>query len=308
MAVKRVRVRINGAWVELTENSEGKYEGSIAAPNTTSWNLDGHYYPVTVEAEDMASNIVTADDTHSSLGDDLRLFVREITKPTIAFTAPASGAHLPTNTPQIAFQLRDESNGSGVKISTLAIRVDGGSTITNTSPGVDVTTVSGGYSVTYTPQTALDDGEHTVTVNIEDNDGNLANQASRSFVVDTVPPELNITAPSEELTYQNVMSLLVEGTTNDNQSSSVIVEIALNGGIPESVPVDTGGNFSATLTLTEGTNTILITATDKAGKVSDVERTVIVDTAAPTVNAITIVPNPVNVGQSYVITVDVTDD
>jgi len=118
MAVNTVRVQINGTWVTLTKNATtGKYEGTIAAPNITSYNVNAsHYYPVTVEAIDLASNVTTANDSHATLGSQLKLFVKEVTKPTIAFTAPASGAYLASNTPAISLQLRDETNGSGIKI------------------------------------------------------------------------------------------------------------------------------------------------------------------------------------------------
>lgn len=309
MAVKKVRVQINGSWVELTKNgSTGKYEGTIAAPNITSFNVNaGHYYPIIAEAEDLAGNITTATDAHATLGSKLKLFVKEITKPTIVFTAPASGAYIGTNTPPITLQLRDEANGSGIKITTLSIKIDGATTITNTSPGVVVTTVSNGYDVTYTPQTALSDGSHTVVVNIQDNDGNAATAVSRSFIVDTVPPELNITTPSEVTSYQNIAGLTVVGTTNDATSSPVTVTVKLNTGSATAATVDGSGNFTKALTLVEGTNTIIITATDKASKTSSVTRTVILDTVAPVITNITIAPNPVNVGNSYIITVEATD-
>lgn len=308
MAVKTVRAQINGSWVTLTKNNlTGKYEGTIAAPNITSYNVNaGHYYPVTVEATDLAGNVTTANDSHSTLGSKLKLLVKEVTKPTIAFTAPASGAFLATNTPSITFQLRDETNGSGVKISSLTIKVDS-TTLTNTSPGVSVTTVTGGYNVTYTPTTALSDGSHTVTINVEDNDGNAAVAVSRSFVVDTVPPVLNVTSPAEDTTYTNQATMNIVGVTNDATSSIASLTISLNGTDQGTVTVDGSGNFSKSITLKEGTNTLIIKATDRASKFTMVNRTVILDTVAPVLANVIITPNPVNVGQSYTISVEVTD-
>ncbi|MDF2804584.1 MAG: hypothetical protein K0S61_4489 [Anaerocolumna sp.] len=309
MAINTVRVQINSTWVNLTRNATtGKYEGTIAAPAITSYNVNAsHYYPVTVEATDLAGNVTTENDTDATLGNNLKLFVKETTKPTISITAPASGAYLASNTPAISFQLRDETNGSGIKISSLAIRVDGGAALTNTSTGVVVTTVTGGFNVTYTPQSALTDGSHTITVDIQDNDGNSAVQAARTFKVDTVPPTLNISTPADATTYRNAASITLVGTTNDAVSSPVAVTVKLNSGSAETVTVDASGNFSKALTLVEGTNTVTVTATDLAGKVSTVTRTIILDTVAPVVSSITISPNPINVGQSYTITVEVSD-
>lgn len=86
------------------------------------------------------------------------------------------------------------------------------------------------------------------------------------------------------------------------------VTVKLNSGTATAVTVDGSGNFSKALTLVEGTNTIVITATDLAGKTSTVTRTVILDTAAPTIVSVSVTPNPVNVGSSYTITVEVTDN
>lgn len=304
MAVNQVRVKINGTWTVLTYNSSaGKYEGSIAAPNITSYNVNAnHYYPVTVEATDLAGNITTKDDTDGTLGASLKLTVKEVTVPTITFSSPASGAYLVNNTPSIVFNIVDEANGSGIKISSLSIVVDGGTALTNTSNGVSAVSITNGYQITYVPQTALSDGSHTVVVNITDNDGNAAIAASRTFKVDTVPPTLSITTPANATTYTNIASITVVGVTNDATSSPVTVTV--NG---TSVTVDGSGNFSKTVTLSIGSNTITVVATDAAGKTSTVTRTVILDQTAPTISAIAISPNPVNVGNSYTISVTVSD-
>ena len=307
MAVDTVRVQINGTWVSLTKNqSTGKYEGTVAAPNITSFNRDGGYYPVTAEAKDLAGNITTVNDSHATLGDKLKLYVKEVTKPTITIQSPTSGAYVVNNKPPITFQLRDEVNGSGIKISTLKLNIDG-TTFTNTSTGMSVNAVSNGYNVTYTPQTALSDGSHSIKIDVEDNDGNKATQVTRTFTVDTVPPELSIDNPSEPQMYINSAAFTVVGHTNDATSSPVTVKVTLNGTDQGNVTVDSNGNFTKAITLTEGSNTIVIRATDAAGKYSESTYIVILDTIAPVVGNITIVPNPVNVGQSYIITVDVTD-
>ena len=308
MAIKTVKVQINGIWTTLTLNSTtGKYEGTMAAPNITSFNKTGGYYPLLVEAADLAGNVTTKTDTDLTLGDKCKLYVKEITKPTIIIMSPTANAYVTNNKSPIIFQLRDEANGSGIKISTLKLKIDENS-FTNVSTGMTVNTVSNGYDVTYMPQTALSDGIHTIMIDIEDNDGNTANQATRTFTVDTVPPELSITSPEESMTYTNRPTFMIEGHTNDSTSSPVTVTIKLNGSDQGTIDIDGTGKFEKSITLTEGTNNVAVRATDAAGKYSEITYTIVLDILAPTVNNITITPNPVVVGNSYTITVDISDE
>lgn len=297
MAVQQVRALVNGAWHILTYNgTSGKYEKTITAPSTTSFNQPGGYYPVQVEATDDHGNVSTDSSA--------RLTVKETTKPVINITSPSGGSYLGSNTPPIVFTLRDETNGSGVKLTTLTLKIDS-TTYTNASPGMVCTPTTGGYNCTYTPQSALTDGSHTVTVNATDNDGNTAVQKTTTFTVDTVAPTLNVTAPVDNLK-TNIAPCNVIGSTNDVTSSSVAVTVKLNGADQGAVTV-TSGNFSKAITLTNGSNTIIVRSTDLAGKFTEVTRTVSLNTVAPTISNIAITPNPANTGASIVISCTVTD-
>lgn len=307
MAVSTVKVVINGQTYNLSYNStSGKWEGTVTAPGVTSYNVNsGHYYPVTVTATDQAGNTTTKNDTDSTLGSSLKLIVKETTKPTVAVTSPASGARVTNSKPTISFQLRDETNGSGINISSLTLKIDGGSAIGNTATGMTCTSVTGGYNCSYVCQTALAQGSHTITVDIKDNDGNQASTSSLTFTVDTVPPVLNITAPTNNL-ITNKSSVTVSGTVSDATSSPVSVAIKLNG-VDQGAVTVTSGSFSKALTLAEGSNTILVTATDSAGLTTSIARTVVLDTGAPNITAVSITPNPANSGATLTISVVVSD-
>ena len=305
MAIKQVRVKVNNAWHTLTYNeSTGVYEGTLSAPNITSYNVNsGHYYPVTVEATNMAGTVTTIDDNTPSLGASLKLYVKETTAPTITITAPTANQYLGTATPEISFTITDETNGSGVAINTLKIVVDG-TTYTNTSSGVVATAITNGYSVKFTPSTALKDGAHTVKVTVADNDGNSATSSTISFTTDTTAPTLAVTNPSTDGSYVSEAGLTVTGTTSDSTSGVPTITIKLNGTDQGSVAVS-NGSFSKPITLASGTNTIVVTATDKAGRTTTITRTIILDTSAPVIASVVIDPNPVNVGASYKVTVTV---
>ena len=297
MAIKTVTATINGQTTSLTYNeSTGKYEATITAPSKSSFNLDGGYYPVTVKAIDTANNTTTKDATDGTLGTSLRLVVKEKIAPVLAFTYPTAGAYITNNKPMITWKVTDTD--SGVNSSTIGITIDSGSKITD---GITKTAITGGYQCSYTPTTALSDGSHTVKINASDNDGNAATQVSVQFKIDTVPPTLTVSAPADKYITNN-KSLIVSGTTNDATSSPVVVKV--NG---TAVTVASNGTFSTTVTLTEGSNTITVVATDSAGKSTTITRTVTLDTKAPTISAVTLTPNPVDAGKTYVISVTVID-
>lgn len=301
MAVKAVQVVINGQTHTLTYNvTTKKYEATITAPSTSSYNQNGHYYNVKVKATDEAGNSVTKDATDATLGSSLQLKVKEKVAPVISITAPSSSAKLTNNKPVINWTVTDAD--SGVNPSTIKLIIDS-QTITT---GITKTQSGKNYTCSYTPTTALSDGTHTIKVSASDYDGNVATQKSVTFTVDTVPPELSVSAPVDNLV-TNQSSLVVKGTTNDVTSSPVTLTIKLNGGTEQTVEVGSDGSFTKTLTLVTGENTIVITAKDGAGKTSTVTKKVVLDQTAPVIQSVTISPNPVNAGATYTISVEVTD-
>jgi hypothetical protein len=86
------------------------------------------------------------------------------------------------------------------------------------------------------------------------------------------------------------------------------VTIKLNGTDQGAVTLDGSGNFNKSVTLATGTNTIVIRATDAAGKYTEITRTVYLNTVAPTISNISITPNPVDVGDSILIACTVVDN
>ena len=269
MAIQTVRANVNGTWHTLTYNSgNGRWE---ATPDGST--IQG-----------------------------LRLVVKETVAPVITIVSPSSGASVTNSNQPVVFTITDETGGSGVKLDSVVVKLDGSAV-----PAGEVTNsaITGGYSFTYTPATALTDGQHTVTVDATDNDGNAATQASTTFTVDTVPPSLNVTSPTEGL-ITNDASVVVAGTTNDVTSSPVTVTIQLNNADQGPVTVGSDGAFSKTLTLVNGANAIVVTATDSAGKQSTVTRNVTLDTSVPQVVSATITPNPVDAGATMIISVEIT--
>lgn len=294
MAISTVKLSLNGTLYNLTKNtSTGKWEASITAPVNTSYNENpDHCFHGSVVATDNAGNTATA-----TIADFPALALRVLEKvaPTITVIYPTAGAFIANNKPTFKWEVKD--SGSGINTSSIKIIIDG----TSITSGITKNAITGGFSCEYTPSSALTDGSHTVKFDVDDNDGNHATQVTVTFKIDTVPPVLNVTSPLDGLVTNNP-SLNVTGNTNDATSSPVSVKV--NG---QDVTVASDGSFSKAITLTEGSNTITVVATDSAGKSTTVTRTVTLDTSAPVITSVSITPNPVDAGATYIITVEVSD-
>lgn len=302
MSVKTVQATINGQTYNLILNSAtGAYEATITAPSKSSYTLSGHYYPISIRAEDTAGNVVTKDAADSTLGSSLRLTVKEKAAPVITITAPTASALMTNNKPAITWAVTDDD--SGVDPDTISLKIDSGTVITS---GIAKTASGKGYTCSYTPTVALVDGNHTIYVNAKDYDGNAAAQKTVAFKIDTVPPVLNVTAPANNL-ITNKAACTVSGNTNDATSSPCTVTVKLNSAAAATVAVNADGSFSKALTLAQGGNTITIVARDGAGKTTTVTRTAALDTTPPVISEVTLVPNPVDAGKTFVLSVKVTD-
>ena len=318
MAIDTVKVTVNGVTVNAVSNGDDTYTATLAAPNVTSYNVNsGHYYPVTIVATNKAGTATTVNDQTANIGNSLRLRVTEVTAPVITFTSLTEHQYLDTARPHISFNLVDDINengipiGSGVSIGQLRITVDG-IQYTHTSPGVEVNAGDkNGYDVTWYPcsplheKDSLDDGSHTIKIEVTDYDGNYST-VTRQFYTDTVAPTLSITNPKNN-TYVSTPKLTITGTASDDVAGKPVVNLVLNGINQDYLNYEAGtNNFSKEITLVNGENTLIFTATDKAGRSTTITRKVYLDTSSPVVASVKITPNPVNVGNSYVVTINVT--
>ena len=118
----------------------------------------------------------------------------------------------------------------------------------------------------------------------------------------TVGQTVTVTVLAEEIDWGN---LARDFTTSDSTSGVPTIKITLNGSDQGSVTVS-NGSFSKAVTLRSGSNTIVVTATDKAGRVTTITRTITLDTSSPVVASVVIDPNPVNIGNNYTVTIKVT--
>jgi hypothetical protein len=239
-------------------------------------------------AKDNINNIMILDATHT--------FVIDTVAPN-AFNliTPANNAWLNQTQPQLTWGAATDATSG---IDHYALEIDG----STNSPGINNIPAT---SNTIQPATPLTTGAHTWRIKAIDRAGNFTWSSSTfNFTLDINPPLSLVTSPSNNSTIGG-LAFTIAGTSSDgtgpNVSNVANVQIKINNGSWLNV-VNTGTNFStwtySWTGYTAGTYTIQSKATDTAGNIetSPLTTTVNVNLSPPTVQTITIAPNPAKVG------------
>ena len=180
----------------------------------------------------------------------IRMMATGTTSPRITVTSPENNAV--TNSSQVTV------SGTILDETTVSARING--TPVTIAP-------NGSFSSTI----QLTEGLSTITMEAADAFNN-SSTATRSVRLDTQPPVITLSSPLDSLiTNQSVIN--IAGTVSD----STEVRITVNG---SNVAV-TDGAFHVAFQPTEGWNTVTVVATDSAGNVTTVTRTVRRDTQPP---------------------------
>ena len=211
------------------------------------WLPEDGIYPFTAVATDANGNRTEATVT----------FIRDTVPPNLTITSPPEG--LVTNSSTIAI--------TGTVDDPEAIVIDW--------DGMEIPVVNG----TFTTQVTLEEGQwNFIWIGAIDPAGNLAD-AWFQIILDTIPPEINITHPTEGMAV-NSSTLNLTGTITDQNIDTVTVEV--NSGPPQLLAL-TGNNFSGPVTLSPGSNTLTFHAVDKAGNTGSLTRSVLLDLELPAV-------------------------
>ncbi len=308
MSIASIKAVIDGQTYPLTLSDDGYYTLKGTAPALSSANEPGGYYGVQIIATDNADNETTIDQDDSTWGTELRLPAFEGVKPTVAITYPSADSRINTCTPTITAQLRD--NDSGVDPSTLDLRINGGSKITQGAPGLTLTPVEGGYDLSYAVPDALPEGSTTISIGVSDKDGNAADPASITCTIAVTAPTISLSSPTEGLV-TNQSNVLIEGITSDDQLTSVTLTATVNSHDQGTITIDSQtGAFSLRANpshMQEGSNTIIVKVVDATGLEAEITRTVTLDTVAPRIVEVIGVTDRVHVGAPFVIRVKVED-
>lgn len=270
--VKQAYAMFNSQKVAATyDAATGTWTAQMTAPATSSWSQPDHVYLVELHAEDLAGNTVTMTSSDPTYGNQLKIRVLEKTKPTATIVYPTTNSVIGKNSITAQFKLVD-SGGSGINQSTASVKVNG-TEKTEISWSSDD---SGALTASLT-LTGLSDGSNSITLDVQDNDGNAATQAKVTFIISTSAPNCDITGPVEGLV-TNATTVTVSGTAEPGNSYTSVKQVTVNG---QTVTPDEDGNFHVDVELQPGENDITITVEDNAGNTTTVTRHVTLDTTAP---------------------------
>ncbi|MBI5000862.1 MAG: S8 family serine peptidase [Euryarchaeota archaeon] len=136
-------------------------------------------------------------------------------------------------------------------------------------------------SIVFDPQYDLAEGGHIVKAMCGDQAGNL-NEAVWGFTVDTNAPMITMEAPASDVSVPNG-TFAVKGRTND-PGATVRVFV---GSIEYQVGMQTDNAFVSTVTLLDGSNELIVTATDGTGNMANLVRRIVLDDAGPTIKDLT---------------------
>lgn len=224
------------------------------------------------------------------------IYLNDVAAPVIEPITPQDGGKISDSTPTIEAYINDTVAYSGIEWASLTV-----DDILIFWPDVQNDMIS------FTIPFVLDDGEHTLLIEATDGAGNDATPVLLTFTVDT---EISLDAwmsdrggmiPDGGTTDED--SITIDGVTDADATVTVTVN-----GMPMLVPVDNvTGEFSASVNLNEGWNSIDIVAVDEAGNIESLSLDVYCDSVSPAVS-ITSPTSGANTSEAtIVVTVTVSD-
>lgn len=299
-AIKQAYIMFNGQKVVAQYDDDTQtWSATTNAPANSSWSQPDHVYKVEIHAVDAANNEATMTSEDPTYGDQLKIRVLEKTKPTATIVSPTQSSVLGSKETDIVLEMSD-AGGSGLNETTVVFTVNS----QDHKGDLEFTDHEGKRRATY-HATGLTDGENTITFQVTDNDGNVSDLATTTFIVSTAAPSLNVDTPTEGL-ITNSNKLTVTGSTTPGSDAVTIAEVKVNNASVE-LSGDKTKTFSHEVTLTEGENTITVVSTDSIGKATTVTRHVTLDTKAPIITDVVAEATTVDAGGTIKITFKVTD-
>ena len=257
-----------------SESQDGPFVDIYDGPDTQYTDLGGGL----TDGQTYYYRIRSTDASRQSQMSPVISVLYDSSIPTITITIPADGSYMDTGS-FLAEGMAADSSG----IQKVETKLDGGSW-----------TLAAGTTNWSIDVSSLTDGLHTISARATDVDGKT-NTAGSDFTVDTLHPSVVIQSPSDGANL-NDRTPTISGTAADTNLD--VVEYKIDDGSYAPVSGDTA--WSKTLsTLSDGSYTITVRATDHAGNTTTDEIDINIDATNPsltvtnpTVNLVTTDPTP----------------
>jgi hypothetical protein len=255
----------------VTVNGSAATGGTASGSNTANWsrnvNLSSGANQLTVVATDGAGNTRTTQITVNRTAADT-------TAPTLSITSHSNNQNVTTSSITLAGSASDNgSGGNGIN----SVTVNGSAATGGTA--------SGNNSANWTRNVNLSMGANTLSVVATDGAGN-ARTVSITInrgTADTTAPTIAVTSHSSNQVV-NTATITLSGTATDSGAGgSGVTGVTVNGSAATGGTASGNGtaNWSRSVTLSAGANTITVVATDGAGNARTTPITVRLDSTAP---------------------------
>jgi len=224
---------------------------NVTSGNTTLTSLlDGMHYVV-----------VYANDTWGNMGASGTVyFTVDTAPPTVSILSPENKTH-PVNILPLTFTVDETTTWIGYSLDSQAnVTITGNTTLP-----------------------VLSEGLHSVVVYANDTAGNMGASDTIIFWVDTTPPTGSITI-AEDSAYTNTTSVALTLLATDTTSGVELMRFSNNGTTWSDWELYTTSK-SWTLSTDDGMKTVYVQYRDRAGLISQLQDTIILDATQPTADA-----------------------
>ncbi len=254
-------------WVNVTWTASDATSGIAEFDlrlDTGAWVHAGTnlYYNFTFVADGTHTVAVNATDLAGNSKTVTVSFAVSTVTPFVAITSPAASAYMASSSLVVTWTVTN----TGAGLAAINVRLDAGSW---RALGASVTT----YTFS-----GVADGSHTIAVQAVGLNG-AQDTATATVTVDTTPPTVTITSPATNA-WTTSSSVVVSFTASDATSGVLKVTLSIDGG----TAVDVTGLSTYTASgLADGSHTVAVTGTDRAGNTATATVIVKVDATPPTV-------------------------
>jgi hypothetical protein len=292
---------------QVSINGAAAVDASTLSASPYSYSLSGDEWSLAVAIG--SGGLADGSYTYSFVAKDIagkktsisRSVTVDTTAPIITVTSPSAGSWL-LNSDLSATGVASDGGGSGV-VKVYLLVADRYSA---TSPSTDHSSedptdsakgwsVAGGATSWTKALTLASEGKKTLWIKAVDALSNMTTAAGAlaakvDFGYDKTKPSLSFDAATLALPSTTNAAFAFSGSASDAESDLASLTVKEDSLSSTSLSVDGSAKwtYSSAATLLDGMHSYIFTATDEAGNVSTLSKTIVVDTKPPTISSISV--------------------